>query len=272
MTRIFALLTYLIVCVNIQAQNIYAFPDTMKLKVDNGKVVNIPLEGSDDNSKLYYTKETFVEHDTTFLYREYCYFREDSTKPFNTYVTSYYIIPRSHKGYLNTLNNKMGSRNSRVRAGYITAVLTDIIKEMPNLEKQQLGDIPRVWHPLWKQGGAYYYTDEIANEFEFTDMLLMYYCMETWFRPLKDFRKLDGGGWAYKTINDWKKEVRVSIIPCSKLKGAYIMTSTVEGEQPEYSLWTNDKEIVNFDLIRYESDDHEPEGLDYEAIDFEALK
>ena len=120
MTRIFALLTYLIICVNVLAQKIYAFPDTMKLKVDNGKVINIPLEGSDENSKLYYTKETFVEHDTTFLYREYCYFREDSTKPFNTYVTSYYIIPRSHKGYLNTLNNKMGARNSRVRAGFLT--------------------------------------------------------------------------------------------------------------------------------------------------------
>jgi hypothetical protein len=166
----------------------------------------------------------------------------------------------------------MGSRNSRVRAGYITTVLADIIKEMPNLEKQHLGDIPRVWHPLWKRGGAYYYTDEIANEFEFTDILLMYYCMETWFCPLKDFRKLDGGGWAYKTVNDEKKGEQVTIIPCSKLKGAYIMTSIVEGEQPKYSLWTNHKDIVNFDLIRYESYDHEPEGLDYEEIDFDSLR
>ena len=272
MTRIFTLLAYFINCVNIMAQNNDVFPDTMRLKVDNGKVVKIPLTYSDDNCKCYSTYEKFVEHDTTFLYREYSYFRENPSKPFGTYATSYYIIPRSHKGYFDTLNNKMGARNSRVRAGYITRILTDIMEQMPNLEKQQLGDIPRVWHPLWKQGGAYYYTDEIANEFEFTDMLLMHYCMETWFRPLKDFRKLDGGGWAYKTVNDEKKGEQVTIIPCSKLKGAYIMTSIVEGEQPEYSLLTNDKEIVNFDLIRYESYDHEPEGLDYEEIDFDSLR
>ena len=272
MTRIFKLLACFINCVNIMAQNNDVFPDTMRLKVDNGKVVKIPLTYSDDNCKCYSTYEKFVEHDTTFLYREYSYFRENSSKPFGTYATSYYIIPRSHKGYFDTLNNKMGARNHYVRAGYITQVLSDIIEQMPNLEKQQLGDIPRVWHHLWKQGGAYYYTDEIANEFEFTDMLLMHYCMETWFRPLKDFRKLDGGGWACKTVNDEKKGEQVTIIPCSKLKGAYIMTSIVEGEQPKYSLWTNHKDIVNFDLIRYESYDHEPEGLDYEEIDFDSLR
>ena len=78
MTRIFALLVYLICCVNVMAQNNDVFPDTMRLKVDNGKEVKIPLTYSDDNCKCYSTYEKFVEHDTTFLYREYSYIRDDS--------------------------------------------------------------------------------------------------------------------------------------------------------------------------------------------------
>ena len=48
MTRIFALLVYLICCVNVMAQNNDVFPDTIRLKVDNGKVVKIPLTYSDE--------------------------------------------------------------------------------------------------------------------------------------------------------------------------------------------------------------------------------
>ena len=83
MTRIFALLVYLICCVNVMAQNKDVFPDTMRLKVDNGKEVKIPLVYNDENNKFYRTRERFVEHDTTFLYREYSYCRDDFTKPFN---------------------------------------------------------------------------------------------------------------------------------------------------------------------------------------------
>ena len=82
MTRIFTLLACFINCVNVMAQNNDVFPDTMRLKVDNGKEVKIPLTYSDDNCKCYSTYEKFVEHDTTFLYREYSYFRENPSKPF----------------------------------------------------------------------------------------------------------------------------------------------------------------------------------------------
>ena len=64
--------------------------------------------------------------------------------------------------------------------------------------------------------------------------------------------------------------MQISIIPCKKLKGAYIVKTTIKGEQPTYILCTTDRDISNFDLIKYYSD-HIPEGLDYEDIDFEAL-
>ena len=81
------MLLYLIICANVMAQDTEVFPDTMIINVDNGKVVKIPLVYNDENNKWYTTREKFVEHDTTFLYRQYSYCRDDSTKQFNTYVT-----------------------------------------------------------------------------------------------------------------------------------------------------------------------------------------
>ena len=268
MTRIFALLVYLICCVNVMAQNNNVFPDTMRLKVDNGKVVKLPLTYSDENSKFYCTNEKFVEHDTTFLYREYSYCRDDSTKPFDTYVISECVIPRSHSGYRETLDNISPWRGDDEVP---SKILDDFIKQSPNIKRQQLGDFPRVWYFLLKKDGAYYYSIDEPTIIEFTDKILVYYTMEIGPRLFWEFRKLDGGGWTYKTKDFYDKGKRVSILPCSKLKGAYIMTSTVEGGQPEYSLWTNDREIQNFDLITVCSQDV-AEGLDYDEIDFNSLR
>ncbi len=269
MTRFFALLFFLIICANVMAQNTDVFPDTMSIKVDNGKVVKIPLVYNEKNSKWYTTHEKFVEHDTTFLYRQYSYCRDDSTKRFNTYVISECIIPRSHSGYRETLENISPWRGS----DEITSkeLLNNFIKQCPNAKRQQLGVFPRVWFNLVKIDGNFYYSIDEPTVIEFTDKLLVYYTMEIAPRLFWEFRKLDGSGWTYKTkdINDNDKHV--SIQPCSKLKGAYIMTSTVEGKKTEYSLWTNDKEIHNFDLITVCSQDV-PEGLDYEEIDFDSLK
>ena len=267
MTRIFALLVYLICCVNVMAQNTDVFPDTMSIKVDNGKVVKIPLVYNDENNKWYTTREKFVEHDTTFLYRQYSYCRDDSTKRFNTYVISECIIPRSHSGYRETLENiSPWRRNDEIAI----RILRDFIKQSPNIKRQELGDFPRVWYSLVKKDGAYYYSIDEPTVIEFTDRLLAYYDMEIGPRLFWGFRKLDGG-WTYKTKDFYEKNKQVSIQPCSKLKGAYIMTSTVEGEQPEYSLWTNDREIQNFDLITVCSQDV-AEGLDYDEIDFNSLR
>ena len=268
MTRFFALLFFLIFCANVMAQDTEVFPDTMIINVDNGKVVKIPLTYSDENSKWYTTHEKFVEHDTTFLYRQYSYCRDDSTKRFNTYVISECIIPRSHSGYRETLENISPWRGNDEIA---IRILRDFIKQSPNIKRQELGDFPRVWYSLVKKDGAYYYSIDEPTVIEFTDRLLAYYDMEIGPRLFWGFRKLDGGGWIYKTKDFDDNDKQVSIQPCSKLKGAYIMTSTVEGEQPEYSLWTNDKEIHNFDLITVCSQDV-PEGLDYEEIDFDSLK
>lgn len=266
MTRIFALLVYLICCVNVMAQNNDVFPDTMRLKVDNGKVVKLPLTYSDENSKFYCTNEKFVEHDTTFLYREYSYIRDDSTKPFDTYVISKWIILHSHSGYREMLENISPWRGCDE---IISIILDDFIKQSPNIKKQQLGDFPRVWYFLVKKDGEYYYSIDEPTILEFTDSLLVYYNEEMGPRLFWEFKEIDGGGWTYKTKGFNDNDKQVSIVPCSKLKGAYIMTSIVEGEQPEYTLWTNDREIHNFDLIIGEEI---PKELDYEKIDVDSLR
>ena len=251
------------------AQNNDVFPDTMRLKVDNGKVVKLPLTYSDENSKFYCTNEKFVEHDTTFLYRQYSYCRDDSTKPFNTYVISECVIPRSHSGYRETLENISPWRGCEE----ITSkkLLDEFNKQFSNTKRQKLGNFPRVWFPLVKKDGTYYYSIDEPTVIEFTDRMLVYYTMEISPRLFSEFKKIDGGGWTYKTKDFYDKDKQVSIVPCSKLKGAYIMTSIVEGEQPEYTLWTNDREIHNFDLITVCSEDV-PEGLEYEDIDVDSLR
>ena len=50
------------------------------------------------------------------------------------------------------------------------------------------------------------------------------------------------------------------------------MTNIVEGELPKYSLWTNDKEVRNFDIIEWDDKENEPYGLPYEEIDFDSLR
>lgn len=90
--------------------------------------------------------------------------------------------------------------------------------------------------------------------------------------PILNFKKNDGGGWSFDTTNySYDKETHISIVPCKNLKGTYIVTKTVKGEDPIKFLETTDRDIKNFDIIGFFSNEHLPEGLDYEDIDYEAL-
>jgi hypothetical protein len=53
MTKIIALLLSFFFCDNAMAQKDIAFPDTMRISVDN-KTLNIPLIINEENNKTYY--------------------------------------------------------------------------------------------------------------------------------------------------------------------------------------------------------------------------
>ena len=128
-----------------------------------------------------------------------------------------------------------------------------------------------MWYLLMKYKDAYYFSEDEPISWELTDSLLFKYDQELDLKPINNFKKTKEGGWSFNTINNYHdKEMQVSIIPCKKLKGAYIVKSTINGEQPTYILCTTDRDISNFDLIKYYSD-HIPYDLEYEKIDFKEL-
>ena len=186
-------------------------------------------------------------------------------------TTSFYVLPRTDSNYDKSLEF-FSPQKRRANDRHLDEELTDFKKRVPNIKKQQLGDMPRTWYYLIKHGDAYYVSNSDPIVLEFTDTLIMSYDIENLPWPLYEFKQLDGGGWSYKTIDYYGKERRETIIPCSKLKGAYLMTNIVEGELPKYSLWTNDKEVRNFDIIEWDDKENEPYGLPYEEIDFDSLR
>jgi len=266
MTIIITFLLSLFFCGNAMAQKDNVFPNTMRITIDN-KTLDIPLMINEKNNKTYYTNENFIVHDTTFIYNEYQYWREDSTENYTTSITSHFIVPHNHPNFIENINyiSPMSSKDA------LNDILAELKEKMPVLSKQNLGDIPRMWYLLMKYKGAYYFSEDEPITWELTDSLLFKYDQELNLRPINNFKKTKEGSWAFTTLNNnYDKEMQVSIIPCKKLKGAYIITTNIMGEAPTHILCTTDRDISNFDLIKFYSD-HLPIGLDYEDIDYEAL-
>lgn len=266
MAKIITLLLSLFFCGNAMAQKDNVFPDTMRITIDN-KTLDIPLMINEKDNKTYYTNENFIVHDTTFIYNEYQYWREDSTEDYTTSITSYFIEPHNQSNFFENINyiSQIFSKDA------LNEILAILKTKVPILYKQNLGNIPRMWYLLVKYKDAYYYSEDEPIVWEFTDSLLLKYDQELDLKPITNFKKTKEGGWSFTSINyNNDNEMQVYIIPCKKLKGAYIVKTTIKGEQPTYILCTTDRDISNFDLIKYYSD-HIPEGLDYENIDFKAL-
>ncbi len=233
------------------------------------QIENMPLIKNEENLKVYY-KENFKENDTTFIYRSYAYFRDDPKSDFKTSTEYYYFIPHNHPKFLENVES-IGSKKIYSSKSQFNETIAELKKRVPVLSKQDLGDIPRMWYLLMKYKDAYYFSEDKPIVWELTNSLLLKYDQELDLKPINNFKKSKEGDWSFTTLNYYQdKEMQVSIIPCKKLKGAYIVKTTIKGEQPTYFLCTTDRDISNFDLIKYYSD-HIPDGLDYEEIDYEAL-
>ena len=96
--------------------------------------------------------------------------------------------------------------------------------------------------------------------------------MEFWYEALTDFKRLPDGGWEYTLTDPCKRITEVSVKPARHLKGAYIIAESTNGWQPRVSLWTIDKDIKRFDIIKWKSNDGKEIGLPYEEIDFESIR
>ena len=234
------------------------------------QIENMPLIENDENYKSYY-KENFKENDTTFIYRSYTYLKKEPKSDINPMIEYYYIIPHNHPKFLESVES-VSSKKMYSSKSKFNETIADLKNFFPVFSKQDLGDIPRIWYPLVKYKGSYYFSGDEPWTTELTDSVYMDYNQELLIYPIFNFKKNDGGGWSFDTTNySYDKETHISIVPCKNLKGTYIVTKTVKGEDPIKSLETTDRDIKNFDIIGFFSNEHLPEGLDYEDIDYEAL-
>lgn len=260
------------------AQEISSLPDTLSITVDR-KVINIPCTYTGERSKHYETLEPFVERDTCYLYRSIDYYLENGEMHCDP--SSYYVLSHKSKGHKTDVD-KLNYTYLGLKAGEefeVEELLSSqayVSSNYPDLEPNELGKMPRVWYPLKKYRGNYYFSFDDNRIVEFTDKVRVVYGMEIWCEAFTDFKELPDGGWEF-TLKDpyYKRNTNVVVKPAKHLKGIYTVTETTDGAQPEVSLWTTDKYIKRFDAIDWESS---LEGccnnpwLPYDEIDFDSIR
>lgn len=250
------------------------WPDTIVISVE-GENLCLARTHQYDDLVIYETWEHFTEHGKNYIYRALEYSLIEGRYQCDT--SSYFILSHKRKDHLRDIERiscfnfwpAAVADDSAFIASYRDGAYQDLKRTVPTLKSFQLGDMPRRWYPLSKYEDAYYFSIDQDYAQEFYDSLLIFYGQELSYSALDDFRPLKGGGWEYTYIIWDGKHIKETIVPCKRLKGAYIITTEEPGQPPQKRLWAPEKSITNFDAIDHESTSHIPMGLDrYQEIDF----
>lgn len=252
--------------------------DTLRTTIE-GKNMSFPKLYEDSDVVTYASYEPFEEKQKRYIYREYVFWRNKEHDCFTCDTSSYFILSRKNPNHMKNVE-EMGSRKWFLKdkvmpsATLLEELLGQKIKEDfiidPGFPTKNL---PQLWYPLVKYNDTYYYSEDECFIYEFFGNLLIEYGLEVCYHTIQDFQKQKGGGWSFKVnkYSEWEDDCKVTIIPCQKLKGAYIVERTNPDDTSTKSLWTNNKDIGNFDLIQWEGK-HESDGFEhYETIDYDSL-
>lgn len=263
------------------AQKDMKLPETI-VRTFDGKIITFPRVHTSTEKEyrkaLYESDIPFTVNDTTFLYRSYTYWRCDTCQNFRLDSSSYYMLSHKLKNHRTNVHNAMAIHYFKAYGNEVKDSLYqdeyDILKSRhPKLAVNNLGDAPRIWYSLVKYNGAYCFSIDNQSCIELTDSIIISYYLEAIYYPINDFQKTKSGGWSYTTADYYDSTVHVTITPCSRLKGAYIMTYSYDNGTQENYLVTNEKHIHRFDVIDYKSTECREFGLGkYEEIDFDAIK
>ena len=261
-----------------------SWPDTIVISVE-GKDLSLARTHQYDDLVIYETWEHFTEHGKNYIYRALEYSLIEGHYQCDT--SSYFILSHlkrhgdtPRKGHLRDIERiscfnfwpAAVADDTSFIASYRDNIYQDIKKAVPTLKQFHLGDMPRRWYHLSRYNDAYYFSIDQDNTQEFNDSLLIFYSQELSYCALDDFCRLKSGGWAYTYILWDGKRIKETIVPCKRLKGAYIITTEEPGQPPQKSLWAPEKNITDFDAIDYESTSHIPLGLEqYQEIDSNAI-
>ena len=261
---------------NVMAQRPKSFPDTVTMTIGE-KNISLALTYRGEDMVIYETWERFTEHNTDYIYRVLEYWWSEEQKEYHCDTASYFIISHKQRNHLQNIERvscqhywpKTGNEFS---VKYHSDCYAELKSQVPTLKSHHLGDMPRRWYPLMKYNGSYYFSVDRNCVYEFCDSLLIFYGQEIAYYDLNSFRQLDNGGWSISYTSPIHGTVKETLVPCKHLKGAYIMTTTIEGDPEKRSLWASDQSIKYFDIIDWESTDHIETGLNkYEAINFDAI-
>ena len=263
------------------AQQDMKLPDVI-FRTFDGKYIAFPRvhtsTGIEYLEAVYETDIPFTVNDTTFLYRSYSYRRCDTCQNYQLDSSSYYMLSHKLKNHKANVYNAMAIHFFKAYGNEAKDSLYqdeyDILKSRhPKLDVNNLGNVPRIWYSLVKYNGEYCFSIDNQSCIELTDSIIISYYLEAIYHPINNFQKTKSGGWSYTSADYYDSTVHVTITPCSRLKGAYIMTYSYDNGTQENYLVTNEKHINQFDVIDYESTECRNWGLGkYEEIDFDAIK
>lgn len=263
------------------AQQDMKLPDVI-FRTFDGKHIAFPRvhtsTGIENIEAVYESDIPFTVNDTTFLYRSYSYWRCDTCQNYQLDSSSYYMLSHKLKNHKTNVYNAMAIHFFKAYGNEAKDSLYqdeyDILKSRhPKLDVNSLGNAPRIWYSLVKYNGAYCFSIDNRSCIELTDSIIISYYLEAIYHPINNFQKTKSGGWSYTTADYYDSTVHVTITPCSRLKGAYIMTYSYDNGTQENYLVTNEKHIHRFDVIDYKSTECREFGLGkYEEIDFDAIK
>ncbi len=262
-----ALLLPLLWALNSCAQN-----DAPTVTID-GKKVPLPLVYKDEKQRAYALERTFVENETTYLYREYAYYKCDTCSTEVLYSSYYFIRPKEQKDYAQYLhkNTYWLDDDIATHKEYFAEAYRYLRESRAPLERQQLDNVPRYWYQAVKYHGQFYLSVDAFETMELTDSMVIYRDMELSLSALRNFSR-HGSSYSWTEEPEYLEGAyEVSLRPSQKVKGLYVVSVKQPDGTVGHSVWVPEEAIHHFDYIDWRSTDHIPEGLEYDQIDYDAL-
>ena len=249
-------------------------------------IFNAPVDGkfmpatlvycSEDKHYLTYElRQPFMENDTQYIYRSYQFYKCDTCSAYDTCVSSYYIIPKQDKNHIAKVLKMYYVKEPDFKEdSYLSDAYHEWRSHNPKMkiERRDLDDMPRHWFRIEKYQGQYALSIDYNYGMAFTDSMIVFYYMETWFSQYGEVKKLNSDVYYYEDydyspdIKGWAK-TKNWLHPSVLVKGLYILSSLSADGILDHTLVTPQENLKYFDLINAYMCDLQ--FLDYDTVNYE---
>ena len=244
----------------------------------NGKQVKTVLSTAtrDKSFLAFQIRQPFMENDTLYIWREFHLWRFETCSTYDTCVNSYFIISRKNKNHQKeTLKCYYVKDPDFKKDTFLGKAYFEWRNDHPELtlERRNLDDMSRHWFMVKKYQGQYVLTCDFPYGITFTDSMIVYHEMESWFSQYGAVKKMNAGTYYYEAFyydhesKGWPKS-RNWLYPSILDKGLYVNAELRANGELYYTLVTPQENLRYFDLIQSkicEVDDY----LEYDTVDYE---